>query len=168
MHNNPNTECDNLNKGNVEQVGKLVDVDPSDIKRKNRRKVTGYVIHYFVQVFVFLLSSLFGYLFILWENADQSSYPYGTFPRHLYLGPISLYGLFQGNAIFTYFHRKKHKFRNIEVFPVVFVNLIVSLISFFMIFNAIYQGPAPTLGVAVAYGIYEKENPRSFKKVMKI
>jgi hypothetical protein len=120
-----------INKDQLEEVGELVDVDPDDLKKQKRKKLHGILIHYIIQVFVFLFSSLMGYLFVLWEHSDRSGYPYGVLPRQLYLGPIGLYSLFAGNVINSYFHKKRYKLRFVEVFPVVFVNLIISFISFF-------------------------------------
>lgn len=149
-----------MNKENIEQVGKLVDVDPADIKQKKRKKIIGYFIHYFVQVFVLLLSSLMGYLFLLWEHSDRSGYPYTSFGsnlRHISLGPISLIALHGGNAVHSYFHKKKYNRRFVEVYPAILVNLIISFISFFMIFNALYQDPFVPFGIVVEYGVFRKE-----------
>ncbi|MHA1201142.1 MAG: hypothetical protein ACTSQ4_01300 [Candidatus Heimdallarchaeaceae archaeon] len=150
-----------MNENGLEEVGDLVDVDPNDIKHKKRKKLHGILIHYFIQIFVLLFSSLMGYLFVLWEHSDRSGYPYGTIPRYMSLGSISLLTLHGGNVAQSYFHKKRYKLPNIEVFPAVFVNLIISFVSFFMIYGAFYQAPPPPpLGVVVAYGVFEKDKSR--------
>ncbi len=156
-----------INENQLEEVGGLVDVDPNDIKPKKRKKIHGYLIHYFVQVFVLLLSSLMGYLFVLWEHSDRSGYPYGFLPRHIYLGPISLLTLHGANAAHSYFHKKRYNLRFVEVYPVIIVNLIISFVSFFMIFNALYQEPFYGLGVIPAYGVFTKRNSKRIRKIMK-
>ena len=156
-----------INENQLEEVGGLVDVNPNDIKPKKRKKLHGYLIHYFVQVFVFLLSSLMGYLFVLWEHSDRSGYPYGFLPRHIYLGPISLLTLHGANAAHSYFHKKRYNLRFVEVYPVIIVNLIISFVSFFMIFNALYQEPFYGLGVIPAYGVFTKRNSKRIRKIMK-
>ena len=157
-----------INENLLEEVGDLVDVDPTDIKQKKRKKLHGYLIHYFVQVFVLLLSSLMGYLFVLWEYSDRSTYPYNTFSRHTILGSISLFTLHGGNAVHSYFHKKRYKHRFFEVYPEIFVNLIISFISFFMIFNALYQDPFVPLGIVVDYGVFRKEKEKKYVKKIKL
>ncbi|MHA1514329.1 MAG: hypothetical protein ACTSPF_02230 [Candidatus Heimdallarchaeaceae archaeon] len=152
-----------INEDYLEEVGDLVNVDPNDIKQKKRKKLHGYLIHYFVQVFVFLLSSLMGYLFVLWEHSDRSGYPYGILPRHTYLGPIGLLTLHGGNEVHNYFHKKRYNLRFVEVYPVIIVNLIISFVSFFLIFNAFYQEPVYPLGVIPKYGVFEKRKSKKFK-----
>ena len=156
-----------INENQLEEVGGLVDVDLKDIKPKKGKKIHGYLIHYFVQVFVLLLSSLMGYLFVLWEHSDRSGYPYGFLPRHIYLGPISLLTLHGGNAAHSYFHKKRYNPRSVEVYPVIIVNLIISFVSFFLIFNAFYQEPVYPLGVQPAYGVFEKGRFKKFRNSMK-
>jgi len=152
-----------MNEEKLNEVGGLADVDPTDIKQKKRRKIHGYLIHYLVQVFLFLLSSLMGYLFVLWEHSDRSGYPYGLLPRHTYLGPISLFTLHGGNTVHSYFHKKRYNLSFVEVFPSIFVNLIISFVSFFLIFNAFHQEPVSPLGVVTKYGVFEKRKSKKFK-----
>ena len=159
-----------INEDKLEKVGDLVDVDPTDIKQKKRKKLHGYLIHYLVQVFVLLLSSLMGYLFVLWEHSDRSGYPYTSlspFLRHTYLGSISLLTLHGGNAAHSYFQKKRYNLSFVEVYPAILVNLIISFISFFMIFNALYQEPFYGLGVLPAYGVFTKKNSKRIRKIMK-
>lgn len=157
-----------INQDHLEEVGDLVDIHPNDIKQKKRKKLHGYLIHYFIQVFVLLLSSLMGYLFVLWEHSDRSGYPYtsiGSNLRHTYLGPISLITLHGGNVVHSYFHKKRYNHRFIEVYPVILVNLIISFISFFMIFNALYQEPI-FYGIPL-YGVFNRGKTKKFRKIMK-
>lgn len=159
-----------MNEKKIKEVGTLTDVNPKDIKQKRRKKIHGYLIHYFVQVFVLLLSSLMGYLFVLWEHSDRSGYPYTSlspFLRHTYLGSISLLTLHGGNAAHSYFHKKRYNLSFVEVYPAIFVNLIISFISFFMIFNALYQELFYGLGVIPAYGVFTRKNSKRIRKIMK-
>ena len=157
-----------INENQLEEVGGLVDVNPNDIKKKKGKKLHGYLIHYLVQVFVLLLSSLMGYLFVLWEHSDRSGYPYTSFNpflRHTHLGPISLLTLHGGNAAHSYFQKKRYNLSFVEVYPVILVNLIVSFISFFMIFNALYQEPI-FYGIPL-YGVFNRGKSKKFRKIMK-
>jgi len=158
-----------INEDHLEKVGDLVNIRPNDIKQKKRKKLHSYLIYYFVQVFVLLLSSLFGYLFVLWEHSDRTGYPYTSFSpflRHTYLGPIVLINLHGGNAIQSYYQKKKYNLHTIAVYPTIFVNLILSFVSFFMIFYAIYQEPFYGFGVMPAYGVFEKRKSKKFRKIM--
>ncbi|MCE7739750.1 MAG: hypothetical protein KAU62_11730 [Candidatus Heimdallarchaeota archaeon] len=158
-----------INQDHLEEVGDLVDIHPNDIKQKKRTKLHGYLIHYLVQVFVLLLSSLMGYLFVLWEHSDRSGYPYSSFTpflRHTYLGPIVLLNLQGGNAVQSYFQKKKYNLHSIAVYPVILANLILSFFSFFMIFYKIYQEPFYGFGVIPAYGVFEKGKSKKFRKIM--
>lgn len=155
-----------INEDKLEEVGDIVEVDPKVLKQQKRRKLHGILIHYFIQIFVFLFSSLMGYLFVLWEHSDRSGYPYGVFPRYMTLGTFSLFTLHGGNVTQSYFHKKRYKLHYIEVFPAVFVNLIISFISFFMIYSAFYQEPFYGFGVVPAYGVYEKGNSKRIRKIM--
>lgn len=150
-----------INENLLEEVGDLVDVDPNGIKQKKSKNLLSYLIYYFIQVFVFLFSSLMGYLFVLWEYSDRSTYPYTTFSRHTILGSISLFTLHGGNVIHSYFYKKRYKRRFVEVYPTILVNLILSFISFFMIFNALYQDPFVPLGIVVDYGVFRKEEEKN-------
>ena len=156
-----------MDETKLEGVGDLVEVDTTDIKQKKRKKFHGILIHYFIQIFVFLFSSLMGYLFVLWEHSDRSGYPYGFLPRYMTLGSFSLLTLHGGNVTQSYFHKKRYKLNYIEVFPAVFVNLIISFISFFMIYGAFYQEPFYGIGVVPAYGVFKKGKSRKSTKVMK-
>jgi len=157
-----------MNEEKINEVGGLAEVDPTDIKQKKRKKLHGFLIHYFIQVFVFLFSSLMGYLFVLWEHSDRTGYPYtslGSNLRHTYLGPISLITLHGGNVVHSYFHKKRYNHRFVEIYPAIFVNLIISFISFFMIFNALYQ--EPTFYGIPLYGAFNIRKSRNSIKTMK-
>ncbi len=104
-----------------------------------------------------------GYLFVLWEHSDRSGYPYGFLPRHIYLGPIGLFTLHGVNEVHSYFHKKRYNLRFVEVYPVIIVNLIISFVSFFLIFIAFYQEPVYPLGVLPAYGVFERRKSKKFR-----
>ncbi|MHA1621220.1 MAG: hypothetical protein ACTSVO_03685 [Candidatus Heimdallarchaeaceae archaeon] len=144
-----------INEDHLEEVGDLVDVDPTEIKKKTRKKLHGYIIHYSVQVFVLLLSSLMGYLFVLWEHSHRSGYPYEVTLNNGFLGSLSLFAVHGGNAVHSTFHKKRYSLSKVEVYPAMIVNLILSFISFFVIFFAFYQEPVYPLGVSIAYARYE-------------
>jgi len=147
-----------MNNEKIVLVGDLVDVNPSDVKQKKKR-IIGRLVFYFVQLFVFLFSSLLGYLFVLWEHEYRTGYPNFFIPRFVYLGPIFLFNVHGGNAAFSYSLKKKHKFSNIEVIPTLIINIIVSFISFFMIYLLFYQ-PRVYYGVAPLYGVYQKNTKK--------
>ncbi|MBY9001813.1 MAG: hypothetical protein KGD64_12920 [Candidatus Heimdallarchaeota archaeon] len=152
-----------INKDKLEEVGDLVEVDPEVIEQQKRKKLRGYLIHYYVQVFLLLLSSLLGYLFVLWEHSD-TSYPHSFTPRHVYLGPISLLILHGSNTVHSYFNKKKYHLRFVSVYPPVLVNLILSFVSFFLIYNVFYREPVYSpFGVTVEYGVF---NERKIKKII--
>ena len=152
-----------INEDKLETVGDLVDVDLADLKQKKKKRITSHLVFYFVQIFAFLFSSLLGYLFVLWEHGYRTGYPNFIIPRVVYLGPIFLFNVHGGNAAFSYFLKKKHKFSNIEVIPTLIVNIIVSFISFFMIYLVLYQPPV-YYGFVPLYGVYQK-NQRTTKKM---
>ena len=156
-----------INEDHLEEVGDLVDVDPTVIKQQKRKKLHGYLIHYIVQVFVLLLSSLMGYLFVLWEHSHRSGYPYEVTLNNGFFGSISLFALHGGNAVHSSFHKKRYNLSFVEVYPSIFVNLILSFISFFVIFFAFYQEPTYPLGVSIAYGVFDKKNSKSVRRIMK-
>jgi len=155
-----------INENHLEKVGDLVDVDTNDLKQKKKKKVIGRLVFYFVQIFVFLFSSLLGYFFVLWEHADRTDYPHGVFPRATYGGFFTLYSLHGVNFTSSYLFRKKSKLRYIEMIPVQIVNIIISFISFYLIYGMFFQ-PEVFVGTPL-YGVYRKEMSIKYEKEIRL
>ncbi len=143
-----------MNTEDIKRVGGLVDVNLEDLKQKKQKRIIGRLVFYLVQVFFFLFSSLLGYLFVLWEHADPTAYPYGIGPRQTFGGFFTLLGLIGANATISYYYRKKSKLRYIEMIPVQIVIMIISLIGYSFISGLFYQ-PEVFAGTPL-YGVYKK------------
>lgn len=157
-----------MNTEDTKRVGGLVDVDLEDLKQKKQKRIIGRFVFYLVQVFFFLFSSLLGYLFVLWEHSDRTGYPFTFFPRYFTLGSLSLINLHGGNITYSFFRRKKDNLRYIEVIPVTLVNLIISFVSFFMIYRSFYQPAIYPFSIQPLYGVYRKEMSTKYDKEIRL
>ena len=154
-----------MNEEKLNEVGALTEVESKDItKKKIRNKIT--LVYYYLIQFTFLVfSSLVGVAFGLYSRSI-ASYPYSVFSERYIFGPIILAITHGGNLGLSFqLSRKKmlilKKSESKElalpyIYPVIFLNIILSTISLFAIHNLVFEGRIFTIGTM--YGVYENKD----------
>jgi len=144
-----------MNKEILEEVGKLLDVDSSEIKESKIKQIWRKLTFPLVQISSFILSLISGVLFGYWENQIPSTYPYGGFvPRVHSIGILTILGLNTGNIIFSTINHKKSGLRTLHTILIVFLNVAISIAGFFLLYHAIESVPPFT--DTVDYDTYRK------------
>lgn len=154
-----------MNEEKLNEVGALTKIDSKDLtKNKIRNKIT--LVYYYLIQFAFLVfSSLVGVAFGLYSRSI-ASYPYSVFSERYIFGPIILAITHGGNLGLSFqLSRKKmlilKKSESKElalpyIYPVIFLNIILSTISLFAIHNLVFEGRIFTIGTM--YGVYENKD----------
>ena len=155
-----------INEDKLEKVGDLVDVDSNNLTKKGFRKKITLVYYYLLQFGLFIFSSLVGLVFGL-NSTSISTYPFtDVFPQRYIYGPIILALTHGGNLGLSYqLSRKKRlvlkksepkELSPFYIYPAIVLNIILSTISLFSIYNLVVNKGIFTLNVA--YGVYDHEN----------
>ena len=153
-----------MNEEKLYAVGELVEVDSKKItKNKIRMKIT-LVYYYFIQIGFLAISSLIGYLFGLYKNANNS-YPFSGFDQNYIFGPLFVALVHGGNLGLTFGLRKKDKLvlkkgANIKlspfyVYPAVLLNFLLSIFFFLSIYQLMLSSNIFT--ITSRYGVYTKK-----------
>ena len=141
----------------IKEIGKLLEVDPSDIQESKPKKIWKKLIFPLVQVSTIILSAILGALMGYWENNRPSGYPSSwLYPRIFFLGPIVLIGFIAGNISISSKNYKKIGLRGVYAAIVIFMNILISVASLAFTYMAIRTTPPVILGSYVMYGTYKK------------
>ena len=139
-----------MNEKKLKEVGTLTDTDPSDLEmNKIKRKIT--LMYYYLIQYAFLITSGYtGLVFGIYEKS-KTTYPYIGFEYNYWFGPIFVAIVQGGNFGMSYGLRKTDKLilkkgtntklSPFYVYPVVFLNLILSLVLFFFIYFIVTPDP---------------------------
>jgi len=157
-----------MNEEKLNEVGALTEVETKDItKKKIRNKIT-LVYYYLIQLGFLAISGFVGYLFGFYRNRN-SIYPFSSFDQSYIFGPILVAIAHGGNFGLSYGLRKKDKLilkkgANIQlspfyVYPIVLLNFLLSVFSFFIIYNLVFTGHIFT--ASSRYGVYNRKNATS-------
>jgi len=140
-----------MEKNKINEIGKKLDVDPSGIikeKSKNKKKYKQY---YIANSLNFILSSIFGVVFGLFEHKDFTGYPYANFNNI-----FGLFGTFITNflnGIYVMSPRFNYILNNKKRFPKVILNAFLSFLSYLIIFGLVaYSNGTPT---GIMYNVYD-------------
>ena len=163
-----------INKDELEKVGDLVDVDSNNLTNNGFRKNITLVYYYLIQFGFFIFSSLVGLVFGLTANS-MSFYPYSAFPQRYLYGSLILALTHGGNLGLSYqLSRKKRLILKksepkvlspIYIYPVIFLNIILSAISLFSIHNLVTDGSPLTMNTL--YGVFSEGKSYEIMKFMK-
>ena len=154
-----------MNEEKLNEVGALTEVDSKDLtKKKIRNKIT--LVYYYLIQFAFLVfSSLVGVAFGLYSRSI-SSYPYRVFSERYIYGSIIL-AITHGGNLGLSFQLSRKKMLILKksepkelalpyIYPVIFLNIILSTISLFVLHNLVFEGRIFTIGTM--YGVYENKD----------
>ena len=147
-----------LNKKKISEVGELLGVDTSDIKETKFKTVIKKITFPLVQIAFLIASSISGILLGYWERKIQIGYPYTSFTRIYRAGIPTILIIHSGNAVFSTKTHKKFGLSKFQIIPTIIINLILSSISFFMLYRLIRRDPA--FGGSVRYGSYKRKKNR--------
>lgn len=145
-----------MNKEKIDEVGELLEVDRSDIKISKINQIWKKITFPIIQASNFILLSILGLLFGLWENHIPSGYPYsGPFKRIYTLGiPITL-GLNSGNVFLSMKKLKESRLKKLHGVLIVIFNIIISVASFFLLYLIIED--VPRFSGVVEYGTFKHQ-----------
>lgn len=147
-----------MNGNKIDEVAKLLDAESSEVVDSKLKRIMKEITFPFVQMAVFGLSSLLGTTFGYWENSNPTGYPYTGIPRVFTLGTLSIIGVNSGNLVFVSKTNKRFEIDKIQAAIIFMVNLLLSFISFFLLYNFIKND---NMGVCmtsvVKYGVYSEE-----------
>ncbi len=143
-----------LNKKKINEVGELLGVDTSDIKETKFRTVLKKITFPLVQIAFLIASSISGILLGYWEKQIQPGYPYASFTRIYRAGIPTILIIHGGNAVFSTKTHRKFGLSKFQIIPTIIINLILSSISFFMLYRLFKSEPA--LSGGVRYGSFRK------------
>ncbi len=157
-----------MNEKKLEEIGKLTETDPNDLAMNKIKRKISLMFYYIIQ-FVFLITSgLIGFIFGIYEN-EINTYPYVGFDKNYIIGPILVVVVQGGNFGMSYGLRKSNKLilkKGTEtklspfyIYPVVFLNLILSL----LLFLSIYQMFVPRFSQTTfpMYGVFIRKELKS-------
>ncbi|MHA1201141.1 MAG: hypothetical protein ACTSQ4_01295 [Candidatus Heimdallarchaeaceae archaeon] len=160
-----------MNEEKLNEVGALTDVDSKDITQNKFKKKITLVYYYFIQLGFLAISSLIGYIFGLYKTANNS-YPYSGFDQSYVLGPL-LVAILHGGNLGMYYKLSKNnrlimkkgtneKPLPFHIYPVVFLNILLSIFVFLLIYNTIISGHVFT--ATTDYGVYTRKKAEFYKK----
>ena len=160
-----------MNEEKLNEVGELVEVDSKDITKSKVKKKVTLIIFYFIQLGFLAISSFVGFLFGLSNNASNS-YPYVGFNPSYIFGPI-IVAIIHGGNLGMYYRMSKNnrlimkegtndKPLPFHIYPVVFLNILLSVFCFFSIYNAMISGYVFTS--TTDYGVYTRKKVGIYNK----
>lgn len=160
-----------MNEKKLNEVGKLTEVDSKDITQNKFKKKITLMYFYFIQLGYLAISSLVGYLFGLYKNANNS-YPYNGFDQSYIFGPLLVAIIHGGNLGMYYGLNKSNRLilkdgtnakpLPFHIYPVVFLNILLSIFSFFFIYNDMISGYVFT--ATTDYGVYIRKKVQFHNK----
>ena len=147
-----------MNGNKIDEVAKLLDAESSEVVDSKIKRIMKEMTFPFVQMAVFGLSSLLGTTFGYWENNNPTGYPYTGIPRVFTLGMLSIIGVNSGNLVFVSKTNKRFGIDKIQAAILIMINLLLSLVSFFLLYNFIKNdNMGACMSTVVRYGVYSEE-----------
>lgn len=155
----------NLNKEKLDETGKVLNVDSSDIQKSKSKQILKKLIFPLVQVSTIILSATSGALLGYLEKKEPSGYPYAwDFPKIYFFGPMALLGFSTGNILISSKNYKKTGLRGTSASIIVFLSIVISVASLVFIYMAVQNPPPPLQGyvppfnVSIDYDTFRKRN----------
>ena len=160
-----------MNEEKLNEVGKLTDVGIKDITtNKIGRKIT-LIYYYLIQLGLLTISGFVGYLFGL-NGKYCANYPYCGFDQNYIFWPILMVLAHGGNFGLSYGLRKTNKLTMKKgastkispyyVYPVVFLNFVLSVLFFLSIYHLMITSNIFT--TTSRYGVYTKKKNVFYNK----
>ncbi|MBY9001815.1 MAG: hypothetical protein KGD64_12930 [Candidatus Heimdallarchaeota archaeon] len=154
-----------MNEEKLNEIGALTDVESADItKNKIRRKITLFY-YYLVQLGFLAISGVAGLLFGLIKS-PSSNYPYSGFDYNYIFGPIFVTLTHGVNVGLSYRLRNTNrlilkkgtsvKLSPFYIYPAIFINFVLSILSFLAIYNLVFSGNVFT--ATTRYGVYNQKD----------
>ena len=149
-----------MNKKKINEVGELLDVNHSEIKKPKTKQIRKIITFPIIQASNFILSSILGLLFGFWENKVPSGYPYNAPLKRIYtFGIPVILSLNIGDVILSSKNYKKSGLKKFHAILIIILNIVISIASFVLLYIAIEN--VPHFSGTVAYDTYRK--PKSVK-----
>lgn len=153
-----------MNEEKLNEIGKLAEVESKDITtNKIGRKIT-LIYYYLIQLGLLTISGFVGYLFGL-NGKYCTNYPHCGFDQNYIFGPILMVLAHGGNFGLSYGLRKTNKLTMKKrantkispyyVYPVVFLNFVLSVLFFLSIYHLMITSDIFT--ATTRYGVYTKK-----------
>ncbi len=159
-----------MNEDTIQQVGKLTDVNPNDLKKKGLKKKISLVYYYLIQFAFFVVSSLGGLVLGL-AGTDRTAYPHVIFSQRYIYGPLILFLTHGSNIGLSYqLDRKKRLIMKKSdpkvispsyIYPAIVLNIILSTISLFSIYNILIQ--ENIFSTFPMYGVFYKVKSKKLR-----
>lgn len=147
-----------MDKERINEVGELLEINPSDLKESKFKVFVRRFTYPLVQIVFFLSSVISGILLGYWEGQIQIGYPFNQITRIYRAGIPTLLIIHSGNAFFSIKTRKKYGVSNPLTIVTVFINLILSTISFLYIYK--FMEANTGLSGTVRYGTFYKKSDK--------
>ena len=112
-----------------------MDVVPSGIQKSKLKQIWKKLTYPLNQLSFFSLTLVSGILLGYWESQIQIGYPFNQITRIYRAGIPTILLIHSGNTLLSIKTRKKYGISNIQTVSIVIINLIVSAISFFLIYS---------------------------------
>ena len=143
-----------MNKAKMNEVGELLEVDASDIKETKFKTLIKRYTYPLIQIGFFIVSSISGVLLGFWQKQIHPGYPYSSFTRIYRASIPTLLIIHSGNTLFSLKTNRKYGFSKFQAVTIVIINLILSTISFFLLYQLLAD---QVLGLNILYGSYRKK-----------
>ena len=144
-----------MKKEKINEVGELLEINASDIRESKTRTFIKRFTYPLAQIAFFIVSSISGILLGFWEKQIQNGYPYTSSPRVFRAGLPTILLIHSGNAVFSTKTRKKFGLLNFQIIITVFMNLILSFLSFYFLYQ--YISKQEIFCISTLYGSYKKK-----------
>ncbi|MHA1418558.1 MAG: hypothetical protein ACTSVO_02840 [Candidatus Heimdallarchaeaceae archaeon] len=157
-----------INENKLEEVGALTEVESKDINPKKIKRKIALIYYYLIQSVFLATSGLIGFIFGIYEN-EVNTYPYVGFDKNYIIGPVIVAIVQGGNFGMSYKLRRLDKLTlkkgtttqlsPFYIYPVVLLNLILSL----LLFLSIYQLFEPRFSQTMfpMYGVFNRKKVTS-------
>ncbi|MHA1201140.1 MAG: hypothetical protein ACTSQ4_01290 [Candidatus Heimdallarchaeaceae archaeon] len=155
-----------INEKKLEEVGALTEVESKEITKKKIGRKIALVYYYIVQIGFLAISGFIGYLFGL-NGKFCAIYPYCGLDQNYISGSIIIVLTHGGNLGLTYGLRKKDifvlkkeantKISPYYVYPVVFLNFVLSVLFFLSIYHLMVYD---IFTATTRYGVYIEEKSK--------
>lgn len=153
-----------MKKEKITEVGELLEIDNSDMKVSKTKMLIKRFTYPLVQISFFIVSSISGILLGYWEKQIQGGYPYTASPRVYRAGLPTILLIHSGNAVFSIKTRKKFGLLNFQIIISVLMNLILSFLSYYFLYQ--YIAKQEIFCMAILYGSYDRKRNRKNQSIV--
>ncbi|QEE16167.1 hypothetical protein DSAG12_01996 [Promethearchaeum syntrophicum] len=146
-----------MDEKRIDEIGEKLNVNSSEIKK--RKSPNWFKKHSFwiINITNFVLSSLLGIIFGLFEQSYQSFYPFQT--KNAKMGLLGVSSVNLTNGILTILQKSNSISKKIQRILIFSMNLILSLIGYW-VFYSLSASSSGLLGMAMDYDVYDSSKQK--------